>query len=157
VSANVCAGIQHVTTADLELANLVYRALGAVDAAGRFGPRKVFISALWVVMLRLDPAAVERLAGGELAQLKRWLVRAQRLIRSERERTALVVLARADLVAAMPRSLVADSETITDGASYHFVLDPNAAPEAYAPRPVSLVGCGRTRQVTELTRRRYRQ
>lgn len=87
--------------ADLELANLVYRSLGAVEVAGRFGPRKVFISALWGAMLRMDAAAIVRLAGGELAQVKRWLVGAQRLIRSESERTPLVVLARADFVAAM--------------------------------------------------------
>jgi len=120
---------------DLELATLVRRALGAVDTAGRFGPRKVFISALWVAMLRIDAAAVGRLASGDLAAFKRWLVAAQQLNGSESERTPLVVLARADLVAAMDGALVADSETLTDGASYHFVLDPAAAPDAYEPPP----------------------
>lgn len=110
-------------------------------------------------MLRLDAPTVARLAGGELAQFKRWLVRAQRLTRSERERTALVVLARADLVAAMQASLVADSETITDGASYHFVLDPDSAPEAYAPRPASHQGPAPVvrGRVGEIARRRYLQ
>ena len=65
--------------------------------------------------------------------IKRWLVAAQRLVRSESERTPLIVLARADLVAAMDNVLVSDSETLTDGASYHFVLDPTSAPDAYSP------------------------
>lgn len=128
---------QASTALDLELADLMYRSLGAVEAVGRFGPRKVFVSALWGAMLRVDAFAVGRLAGGKLARFKRWLVGAQRLIRSEGEgeRTPLVVLARADLVAAMPGALVADSETLTDGASYHFVLDPASAPDAYTPAP----------------------
>lgn len=128
---------QGPTALDLELAHLVRRALDAVDTAGRFGPRKVFISALWVAMLRIDAAAAGRLTGGELAAFKRWLVAAQRLIRSDSERAPLVVLARADLVAAMDRALVAGSETLADGASYHFVLDPATAPDAYAPRASS--------------------
>lgn len=128
---------QDPTALDLELVKLVHRSLGAVDTAGRFGPRKVFISALWVAMLRIDAAAAGRLAGGELAVFKRWLVGAQRFIRSESERTPLIVLARADLVAAMDGALVTDSETLADGASYHFVLDPAAAPDAYTPRAPS--------------------
>src|SRR4051812_40433651 len=87
---------QAPTALDLELATLVRRALGTVDADGRFGQRKVFIAALWRAMLRVDAAAVRRLAGNELATFKRWLVGAQRLLRSESERTPLVVLARAD-------------------------------------------------------------
>lgn len=126
--------LQTATTRDVELANLVCRSLGAVADAGRFGTRKVFIAALWVAMLGLDAAAARRLVGGELAAFKRWLLAAQHLIRSDRERTPLIVLARADLVAAMSAALVADSETLTDGASYHFLLDPASAPEAYAPR-----------------------
>lgn len=128
---------QAPTALDLELATLVRRAFGTVDADGRFGQRKVFIAALWRAMLRVDAAAVSRLAGDELATFKRWLVGAQRLLRSESERTPLVVLARADLVAAMDSALVADSETLADGASYHFLLDPATAPDAYTPRDAS--------------------
>jgi hypothetical protein len=139
-------GVHGIPTAlDLELANLVYRSLAAVDAAGRFGLRKVFISALWAAMVRADAGALGRLACGELAQFKRWLLRAQRLVRSETERTPLIVLARADLVAAMPSALVADSETIADGASYHFTLDPDSAPEAYASPRVSPIAGARRR------------
>jgi hypothetical protein len=127
---------QTLTALDLELAALVRRALGTVDAGGRFGQRKVFIAGLWRAMLHVDAAAVRRLAGGEFVTFKRWLVGAQRL-RSESERTPLVVLARADLVAAMDRALVADSETLADGASYHFLLDPATAPDAYTPRDAS--------------------
>lgn len=130
------------TALDLELANLMYRALAAVPEAGRFGSRKVFIAALWAVMRRMDADAVERLAGGELAHFKRWLFRAQRLMREgHHANPPLVVLARADLVAAMPYMLVADSETVADGASFHFVLDPITAPDAYASRAASDPRC----------------
>ena len=43
-------------------------------------------------------------------------------------------LALADLVAAMDHTVVAASETITDGATFHFVLDPGVACSEYAPR-----------------------
>ena len=42
------------THRDLEVAELAHRALGAVQHAGRFGDRKVFISALSAMMLHLD-------------------------------------------------------------------------------------------------------
>jgi hypothetical protein len=38
-----------------------------------------------------------------------------------------VVLARADFVAAMDHSVIAASETVTDGVTFHFVLDPAVA------------------------------
>ncbi|MGH7633273.1 MAG: hypothetical protein ACRENC_06055 [Gemmatimonadaceae bacterium] len=136
-SSNENGTRQAPTALDLELATLVRRALGAVDASGRFGPRKVFIAALWRAMLRVDAAAVRRLAVDELATFQHWLLGAQRFLRSDSERTPLVVLARADLVAAMDGALVTDSETLADGASYHFVLDPAAAPDAYTPRAPS--------------------
>jgi hypothetical protein len=155
VTASRTRGCPHTATArDMELATLVHRAIGAVDTPGRFGARKVFIGAVWVAMLGLDIAAVSRLVG-ELAAFKRWLVGAQRLTRSQSERTPLVVLARADLVAAMNSALVAASETLADGASYHFVLDPVAASDAYAPASVRQPAAlemrgrvGRARQVT---------
>ncbi len=49
---------------------------------------------------------------------KRWLVSAN----SERQ----LDLARADLVGAMDRRLVAESEIEDLGSTFHFVLDPNA-------------------------------
>lgn len=124
---------QTTTDGDVQLANLVHRSMAAVGTAGRFGPRKVFIGALWVAMLGVDAAAVGHLVG-ELAAFKRWLLGAQHLTRSDSESAPLVVLARADLVAAMDTALVAASETLADGASYHFVLDPVSASDAYAPR-----------------------
>jgi hypothetical protein len=127
---------QAVTARDVELATLVHHSISVVDSAGRFGPRKVFISALWVTMLGLDAAAVSRLVG-ELGAFKRWLLGAQHLTRSDSERAPLVVLARADLVAAMDSTLVAESETLADGASYHFVLDPVSTSDAYAPHAAS--------------------
>jgi hypothetical protein len=121
---------------DLEVAELVHRALGAVQHAGRFGDRKVFISALWVMMLHLDAVAGGHVTQGcTIEHFKAWLVGALRVTRDGREDSGpLVVLARADLVAAMDPSLVAASETVTDGATYHFVLDPAVARDVYAPR-----------------------
>jgi hypothetical protein len=69
---------------DLEIANLVHRALAAIQDAGRFGDR--------------------------------------------------IVLCRADLVAAMDPAQVAASETVADGAMFHFTVDPAVGCEEYAPR-----------------------
>lgn len=78
-------------------------------ARGRFGDRKVFISALWR-MLRTHP----RLRGMTGPAFK------QRLFEAHRAR--LLTLARADLVAAMDPSEVADSEYDAGGATFHFVV-----------------------------------
>jgi hypothetical protein len=85
------------------------QAAAAAAREGVFGPRKVFISAIWDA-LRASPAW----AALGLDELKARLVEAHR--RGE------LVLARADLVAAMDPALVAASETRTDGATYHFVV-----------------------------------
>lgn len=123
----------HPTQRDLEIAELVHRALGAVQHAGRFGDRKVFISALWAMMLRLDAEAGGHVTEGcAVEHFKAWLVGALRITREDSR--PLVVLARADLVAAMDLSLVAASETVADGAMFHFVLDPAVARDVYAPR-----------------------
>ena len=124
------------THRDLEAAELVHRALGAVQHAGRFGDRKVFTSALWAMMLLLDAEAGGHLTEGcTIEHFKAWLVGALRLTRDGREDSGpLIVLARADLVAAMDPSLVAASETVADGATFHFVIDPAVARDVYAPR-----------------------
>ncbi len=89
--------------------------LQAVTAAARrtvrgvFGERKVFISAVWDE-LRRDPAW----APLPLDDLKRQLLAAHQ--------SGDVVLARADLVAAMDPALVAASETAADGATFHFIV-----------------------------------
>lgn len=85
------------------------RAIADAAREGVFGDRKVFISAVWDA-LRAMPAW----ASLELDELKARLVAAHR----SRE----LVLARADLVAAMDPALVAASEAITDGATFHFVV-----------------------------------
>ena len=77
--------------------------------AGVFGDRKVFISSVWDE-LRRHPTW----SALTLDEFKARLVRAHR--------DGDVVLARADLVAAMDPSLVAASETTTDGASFHFIV-----------------------------------
>jgi hypothetical protein len=82
-------------------------ARGASD--GVFGDRKVFIASVWRG-LRTRPGWNAL----SLDDFKLELVRAHR--RGE------LVLARADLVAAMDPALVAASEIRTEGASFHFVV-----------------------------------
>jgi CheY-like chemotaxis protein len=89
----------------------------AVNADGRvrerFGDRKVFISAIWR-RLSADP----RFRGMALAQFKRHLIDAHR--------QSMLVMARADLVAAMDHDEVMGSETDAGGATFHVVIDPTA-------------------------------
>lgn len=58
-------------------------------------------------------------------------------------------MCRADLVAAMDPARVAASETLTDGAAFHFVLDPLVASTEYAPRKatVPIAASGRVGKV----------
>jgi hypothetical protein len=122
---------------DLEITSLVHRALATVLDAGRFGDRKVFIASLWTMMLRIEVETGGTLTNGAtLEDFKAWLLRSRRVTRDGTEEGApLVVLARADFVAAMDHSVVAASETVTDGATFHFALDPAVACREYAPRP----------------------
>ena len=76
---------------------------------GVFGDRKVFISAVWDELRRTG-----RWSALPISDFKRRLLDAQR--------AGSVELARADLVAAMDPRLVADSETLADGASFHFIV-----------------------------------
>src|SRR5438552_2722338 len=135
---------------DLAIADLVHRALAAIQGAGRWGDRKVFIVALWTTMLAIEAATSGTLTEGcTIAHFQAWLLRARLLTRDGTQDGArLVVLCRADLVAAMDPALVAASETLTDGAAFHFVLDPRVATE-YAPRNarVPTVGAGRVGKV----------
>jgi len=135
-NSNMAATIQIPTHNDLEIANLVHRALAAVQGVGRFGDRKVFIASLWTMMLHIEAQTGGTLTcGASLDHFKAWLLRSLRITRDGTERGApLVVLARADFVAAMDPTMVAASEAITDGASFHFVLDPAVACSEYEPR-----------------------
>jgi hypothetical protein len=121
---------------DLEVANLVHAALAAVPGEGRFGDRKVFIASLWATMLRMEAETGRTLTeGATLEHFKAWLLRSRLLTRDGTEDGApLVVLCRADLVAAMDPRLVAASETVIDGATFHFVIDPAVGIDEYAPR-----------------------
>jgi hypothetical protein len=87
---------------------LVRHAVAAVKGPGRFGDRKVFVSALW--------RRVGRKLGMSLDEFKQWL------FAQHRERA--LQLARADFVAAMDPKLVASSEIRVPGAEFHFVVDP---------------------------------
>jgi hypothetical protein len=90
----------------------VNAAIARVPESGRFGTRKVFVSAIWAALV----------SGGYRSStfegFKAQLVAAQR--------ARLLLLARADLVAAMPAGSVAASEIVLDGATYHFVVDERA-------------------------------
>ena len=87
---------------------VVAGALKNVRGQGRFGDRKVFVSALW--------RRVRRKLGMSLDEFKQWLF--------SQHRAGWVQLARADLVAAMDPKLVASSEIRVPGAEFHFVVDP---------------------------------
>lgn len=80
---------------------------------GVFGDRKVFISSVWDDLRRRPSWSALT-----LADFKERLVTAHR--------AGDLVLARADLVAAMNPDLVAASETVTDGASFHFIVREDA-------------------------------
>ncbi len=85
------------------------RSITARARDGVFGDHKVFISSAWRDLSKL--AAWSDLT---LDDFKRRVLDAHR--------TGAIELARADYVAAMDPTLVAASETVTDGASFHFIV-----------------------------------
>jgi hypothetical protein len=89
---------------------VVRKALAGLKGEGRFGPRKVFIAALW--------RRVGSQLGMSLPELKSWLF--------EQHRARELLLARADLVAAMDPKLVAESAMQQGNAEFHFVVDSSA-------------------------------
>jgi hypothetical protein len=96
------------------LLTLVREAIPRIGSDGRFGPEKVFVSAIWH---RIESDS--RLPELSLERFKRWLVTANR--------DQLLDLARADLVGAMDAKLVAESEIRDLGSTFHFVVDRRAA------------------------------
>lgn len=86
---------------------------GYAAPLGRFGPDKVYISAIWRQVQR-----DLRLTGMTLPEFKKQLIIANREGR--------LALARADLVGAMDANEVAESEIESLGATFHFVLDRQA-------------------------------
>lgn len=107
--ASQASALALATCSLADLAAAARRAVATIghDANERYGTRKVFL------------AAVHAALGGEsainLEAFKRRMVAAHR--------AGLLVLARADFVAAMPRAVVAASEVSDGGAEFHFVLD----------------------------------
>jgi hypothetical protein len=98
-----------MNTSLVAFSDMVYHAIAQVPEAGRFGSRKVFVSAIWDAL----PAA-ER-ARQNLDSFKAQLFAAHR--------AQLLSLARADLVAAMPPAAVAASEIEpARGVTFHFVV-----------------------------------
>lgn len=117
-------GAQPATTAPQDAAKgrpeqlLAVQAPSLIDAVrsaardardGVFGDRKVFISSVWQALRAMPPWSQL-----DLDEFK------ARLVSAHRQRQ--LVLARADLVAAMDPTLVAASETRTDGATFHFIV-----------------------------------
>jgi hypothetical protein len=125
---------------DVEIARLAYRAMADLQDAGRFGDRKVFIASLWTRMTTIEAQTGGALTeGATIEHFKAWLLRSRLLTCDGTEHGArLIVLCRADLVAAMDPALVAASETTADGAVFHFALDPQVAPVDYAPRKATV-------------------
>lgn len=102
---------------------IVLRAVPSIRGPGRFSERKVFISSLW--------HEIRGEIGMTLPAFKRWLV--------QQHRTGRLVLARADLVAAMDPDLVRESEIeVSDGGRYvvqfHFVTSEPTIPAATRTR-----------------------
>ena len=101
----------------IAFAAAVGAAVARTDERGRYGTRKVFVSAIWSA---LDMAHRRRLTADTFKA---------RLL--EAHRAQLLCLARADLVAAMSPGMVAASEIDAHGATFHFVVDDRAG-EAWA-------------------------
>ncbi len=97
------------------LLKVVREVLPRVGADGRFGTEKVFVSAIWRGIER-----DQRVEGMSFDGFKRWLLTANR--------QSQLVLARADLVAAMDRKQVSESEIADQGSTFHFVLDKQPNP-----------------------------
>jgi hypothetical protein len=104
------AAVHPAASSGENLLEVVREAIPQIGADGRFGPEKVFVSALWQ---RIEHG--RRPADLSLDGFKRWLVTANR--------DGWLVLARADLVGAMDTRQVAESEIRDRGATFHFVLD----------------------------------
>lgn len=100
-----------------DLLACVRDALPEIGADGRFGPEKVFVSALWERVAEHAPPE-----NRSLDHFKRWLVTANR--------NRWLTLARADVVGAMDPRKVRESEIEDRGATFHFVLDPARNPSA---------------------------
>lgn len=92
----------------------VHAAIPRIGPEGRYGPSKVFVSEVWKA-IEHDPSV----RGISFDQFKRWLIAANR--------DGDVSLARADVVGAMNRKQVEESEIQHMGATFHFVIDPDKA------------------------------
>jgi hypothetical protein len=99
----------NIVPADM-LLDIVREAIPRIGSNGRFGPEKVFVSALWRYLE--DDGRVPELS---LERFKRWLVTANR--------DQLVDLVRADSQGDMDGRLLEESEIRDLGATFHFVID----------------------------------
>lgn len=113
------ANTQTARKVDPDLQSFATAVLAAVRNVGsrsteRFGAKKVFISAVYVGFT----------GGRSLTDVAALNAFKLRLIAAQS--AGLLVLARADLVGAMPKAAVASSEVSDRCATYHFVLDASA-------------------------------
>jgi hypothetical protein len=102
-----------VVSAD-RLLILVREAIPRIGDDGRFGPEKVFVSALWHYIE--DDGRLPELS---LECFKSWLVTANR--------EQLIDLVRADSQGDMNSQLLEESEIVDRGATFHFVIDRQVA------------------------------
>jgi hypothetical protein len=98
-----------------EIARSATRVIPLIGPDGRYGPHKVFISEIWLRLSR-EP----RFRATNLSEFKDALLDANR--------EGMLDLARADMVGAMDRRQVSESEIVDRGASFHFVLDDSMTP-----------------------------
>lgn len=99
---------------DQHMAGRVLRAARTVAPDGRFGDRKVFISAIWEALQVQDQLLVE---GSTLESFKEWLLVQNRL--------GTLELARLDLTPALSPAQFAHnqaSETRTGSATFHCLV-----------------------------------
>jgi hypothetical protein len=111
VAGAASAASAETATHDAAPGAFAHDVLRAVETThdGWFGDRKVFVSAVWHELCR-SPVW----SGLSLDEFKVRLVAAHR--------AGALVLARADFVAAMDPELVAASEIVAEGASFHFLV-----------------------------------
>jgi hypothetical protein len=110
ISANGPRGTPPEAVSADTLLSLVREAIPRIGSDGRFGPEKVFVSALWRYIE--DDG---RLPDLSLDRFKRWLVTANR--------DQLIDLVRADSQGDMDGRLLEESEIRDLGATFHFVVD----------------------------------
>lgn len=131
------------STQDIVLADKVHDAIAGHASSSSDDPR-IYISVVWAALVYAGDAdwfPIELYPGRHLdtrpwhvglRDIKAWLVRASAY--TDASGRPLVVLGCANLEQRIDTALAAASETVADGAVYHFVIDRVARADAYQPR-----------------------